>query len=361
MLCHTLQAPLKPEKVVHPTNCITFLGIELDTVLKQARLPTGKLTLLLRELKAFSTMHHEQHTCTKRQLLSLIGMLAFACKVIPAGRIFLRRLLDLAHSVGELDHHLQIHSEASQDILWWLSFAESWNGTAFFLEPSWMIASDLHQYTDASSVVGYGTFWNGAWLNQRWPLNLAHYSIEWKELYAIVIACETWGSHWSQKRILFHCDNFAIVYIWETDLSRNAPLMYLVRALFFVAATHNINVLIRHIASVDNSIADALSRFQMNRFRALAPDHDPNPTPTPARLTFDSTSDWSTYRLLGLLHLLTAHTKQVSVHTPPSVPDTKYPSYQHQSGHLGTSVRISASPCHTAPSKCTCPLSACFT
>ena len=125
MLCHALQAPLKPEKVVHPTNCITFVGIELDTVLQQARLSTGKLTLLLRELKAFSTMHHEQHTCTKRQLLSLIGRLAFACKVIPAGRIFLRRLLDLAHSVGELDHHLQIHSEASQDILWWLSFAES--------------------------------------------------------------------------------------------------------------------------------------------------------------------------------------------------------------------------------------------
>ena len=258
MLCHALQAQLNLEKVVHPTNCITFLGIELDTVLQQARLPTGKLTLLLRKLKAFSTMHHEQYTCTKRQLLSLIGKLAFACKVIPAGRIFLRRLLHLAHSVGELDHYLQIHSEASQDILWWLSFAESWNGTAFFLEPSWTIASDLHLYTDASSVVGYGAFWNGAWLNQRWPLNLVHYSIEWKELYAIVIACETWGSHWSQKRILFHCDNLAIVHIWETGLSRNAPL-------------------------------------------------------------------------LGLLHLLAAHTKQVSVHTPPSVPDPKYPSYQHQS------------------------------
>ena len=78
MLCHALQAPLNPEKVVHQTNCITFLGIELDTVLQQARLPTGKLTLLLRELKVFSTMHHEQHTCTKHQLLSLIGKLAFA-------------------------------------------------------------------------------------------------------------------------------------------------------------------------------------------------------------------------------------------------------------------------------------------
>ena len=59
------------------------------------------------------------HTCTKRHLLSLIGKLAFACKVSPAGRIFLRRLLDTAHSVDQLEHKIHIDDEALQDILWW--------------------------------------------------------------------------------------------------------------------------------------------------------------------------------------------------------------------------------------------------
>ncbi len=61
-------------------------------------------------------------------------------------------------------------------------------------------------------------------------------SIEWKELYAVVMACETWGQHWSGKCLLFHCDNEAVVHIWESGRSRCPDLMDLVRALFFVAA-----------------------------------------------------------------------------------------------------------------------------
>lgn len=36
-----------------------------------------------------------QKSATLKQLQSLIGMLNFACKVVPPGRPFLRRLLDL--------------------------------------------------------------------------------------------------------------------------------------------------------------------------------------------------------------------------------------------------------------------------
>ena len=60
--------------------------------------PTRELTALLEELSQFRLLYASHHRCTKRQLLSLIGKLAFACKAIPAGRIFLRRLLDTAHS-----------------------------------------------------------------------------------------------------------------------------------------------------------------------------------------------------------------------------------------------------------------------
>ena len=63
-----------------------------------------------------------------------------------------------------------------------------------------------------------------------------NHPIEWKELYAIVMACEDWGQQWTGKRLLFHCDNQAIVQVWESGLSRSSKLMRLVRALFFVAA-----------------------------------------------------------------------------------------------------------------------------
>ena len=48
----------------------------------------------------------ECHKCTKEQLLSLIDRLSFACKVVPAGRIFSRRLIDLSYSVSRIHHHI---------------------------------------------------------------------------------------------------------------------------------------------------------------------------------------------------------------------------------------------------------------
>ena len=287
-LCQAVQAPLKPEKVIGPATLLIILGIELDTIKRQARLPQEKLTSLLEELHSFILLHSTERMCTKRQLLSLIGKLAFACKVIPAGRIFLRRLLDTAHSRDCLSDKIPISNDGLQDILWWQKFVRPWNGTAFFLEPNWTPAPELQLFTDAASTLGFGAYWNGAWFSQPWPPHLASKSIEWKELYAIVIACETWGAHWSGKRILFHCDNQAVVQVWDSGLSRSSDLMYLVRALFFVAAHKNFNVLVRHIRGVNNSIADSLSRLQLPRFRTLAPLAEPTPTPTPAKLTFDS-------------------------------------------------------------------------
>ena len=224
LLCRAVEAPLKPEKVIGPFTVLVILGIELDTVNQQARLPQDKLTSLLAELEAFSLLPETGNSCTKRQLLSLIGKLAFACKVVPAGRIFLRRLLDLAHSRESLDTPFPLGNEALQDILWWLKFAGSWNGTAFFQDPTWTPAPQFQLFTDASGTLGYGAYWKGAWFSQAWPAQLSSKPIEWKELYAIVMAAETWGHQWSGKRLLFHCDNHAIVQIWQSGLSRsNAP------------------------------------------------------------------------------------------------------------------------------------------
>ena len=155
------------------------------------------------------------------------------------------------------------------------------------MDPTWTPAPELQLFTDASGALGFGGYWKGAWFSQPWPPHLASKPIEWKELYAIVIACETWGTHWSGRRILFHCDNHAIVQVWESGLSRSSDLMYLVRALFYVAARNNFNVMIRHIRGIDNCIADSLSRLQLSRFRSLAPQADTTPTTIPAKLTFD--------------------------------------------------------------------------
>ena len=119
VLCEHLGIQTKPEKRTFPTTCITFLGIELDTVAQIVRVPQDKLSSLLSDLRAF----RPRHKCTKRELLSLIGRLAFAVNLIRADRIFLRRLIDASTTVTHLHHHLRITKPIRADLDWWLTFA----------------------------------------------------------------------------------------------------------------------------------------------------------------------------------------------------------------------------------------------
>ena len=72
-------------------------------------------------------------------------------------------------------------------------------------------------------------------------------SIAWREMYAILAACSTWGNSWARRRILFHCNNAAVVAIWQKGSCKCPHLMSLVRNLFFMAATGNYHVGIAHI------------------------------------------------------------------------------------------------------------------
>ena len=46
-LTNTINLPLAEKKTVYPTTCLTFLGIELDTLKRQARMPNDNVTAYL--------------------------------------------------------------------------------------------------------------------------------------------------------------------------------------------------------------------------------------------------------------------------------------------------------------------------
>jgi len=72
----------------------------------------------------------------------------------------------------------------------------------------------------------------------------------------------------------FWCDNQSVVSIINLGHSKAPLIMELVRKLVFLSMEHNFLVRACHVPGVSNKIADALSRFQMQCFWALAPDAD---------------------------------------------------------------------------------------
>ena len=145
----------------------------------ECSLPPDKLAELLADLQAWSS----KKECIKRDLLSLIGKLNFACRIIPAGQIFLRHLIDLSTTARLPHHHISLNTDARQDVAWWLKFLPLWNGRAIIPDPFWSRSLDLELFTDASGGLGFGIYFQGHWLNGSWPPNLSDRSIQWKELF----------------------------------------------------------------------------------------------------------------------------------------------------------------------------------
>ena len=123
-----------------PAATLTFLGIEIDTVSRELRLPRLKLARLK------DTVEHWATKCsmTKHQLEVLIGQLNDAAQVVPTGRPFLRNLLDAKSLLSKPRHFTHLNEGCRADLVWWSSFIDSWNEVVDSLIP--VISSGPYHY-----------------------------------------------------------------------------------------------------------------------------------------------------------------------------------------------------------------------
>ena len=162
--CDDVGPPVEPEKDEGPTTCITFLGLELNSEALELRLPMEKLSSMRAHLRSW----RGRKACKKRELLSLIGILAHASKVVRAGRSFVRRLIDLASSAKRLEQFVHLNREARADIEWWFLYSESWNGVAMMFTKG-MGQGEINLTSDMSGSWGCGAYSGSEWFMLRWP------------------------------------------------------------------------------------------------------------------------------------------------------------------------------------------------
>ena len=164
-LCEYLGVPIAPEKTVGPRTTLTFAGIELDTILCEARLPADKIT----KSKALLSKFLQRKKATLKEVQSLIGLLNFACSVVVPGRAFLRRLIDLTKDIRCASHFIRLSRSVKADVRIWKSFLDDFNGRSFFLGDFWSNSVNLNLYTDSAASLGFGAIFGQFWCFGEWP------------------------------------------------------------------------------------------------------------------------------------------------------------------------------------------------
>ncbi|KAM9302167.1 uncharacterized protein PAF06_015443 [Gastrophryne carolinensis] len=263
--------PVATEKTEGPRTCMSFLGIEIDSQAGVCRLPLVKVRDLLQELQGALLVKK----VTLRQLQSVLGKLNFACKVLPMGRVFSRRLSLATAGVKEAHHFIRLTGGLKEDLRMWVSFLSSFNGLVYWLDPV-RENREVGLFTDAAGSTGFGAYFAGRWCAAPWPERVRSSShirnLALLELFPVVVALALWGEDLQNKSVLFHSDNMAVVSAINAQTASSPPVVKLLRQLVLSCLQYNILFRAVHVPGVANGIADALSRFQMDRFRELAPE-----------------------------------------------------------------------------------------
>lgn len=108
-----------------------------------------------------------------------------------------------------------------------------------------------------------------------------HKAVPSFELYPLIVAAFLRGKEWSTSNIVVYCNNEATVHCINKKRSHSPAMMPLIRLLIWIAACNQFIITAKHVPGSKNQITDFLARFSFQKFRQLASEADPNPTPVP--------------------------------------------------------------------------------
>lgn len=109
-----------------------------------------------------------------------------------------------------------------------------------------------------------------------YPFKTKGISIKWQELLPVFLASALW--HPTFPANVFNSGVITRAFLLSLTQVIPKPLVHF---LVLISTKHNFLVRAHHVPRVNNEIADALSRLQVQRFRDLAPGANQTPCTIP--------------------------------------------------------------------------------
>jgi hypothetical protein len=146
---HLLRVPVKPSKVIWPSQSIKFLGLVLDFVAMTVSASPKRVASILDILRDFLS----RKSVPFSKFARLVGKLSFVAQIISSGHTFLWRLFDAYPSSRH--GRVKISPFVLANLFWWSHFLPVWNG-------SFKIQSDSEHhcfaFTSDASDTAYGGY-----------------------------------------------------------------------------------------------------------------------------------------------------------------------------------------------------------
>ncbi len=240
-----------------PTQRISFLGMEFDSVNQTARLTQERAQSVLNCFKTLSG-----RTAVPLKLFQrLLGHMAAAAVTVPLGLLHMRPLQHWLY--GRIPrwawkrgtYRVQITPACRKTF-------RPWSDPSFLRAgvPLEQVSRHAVVFTDASTT-GWGATYNGHAVSGVWTGPQLHWHINCLELLAVRLALSRLRGRLQRKDVLVRTDNTATVaYINRQGGLRSRRMSQLARHLLLWSQKHLRSLRAIHIPGVFNRAADELSR-----------------------------------------------------------------------------------------------------
>ena len=283
-MCEEIGCPVSLEKTEWANELMVFLGILLNGINKTLSIPEEKIH------KALNLLNWalQKKKVTVKFVQRLSGTLNFLNKAIVPGRAFTRgmyeklKLKDKKGNPLKQFHHVNLGTSFLRDCEIWKYFLNNSHKVQlcrpFIDVEKFNKAEEINLYSDASLSAkrGMGAVFDDHYIVAKWSKNFIEMekpSIAFVELYALVAAVLTWGRQpkMMNTRVIVFCDNESVENMINAYASGCPQCMKLIKILALDGLKYNRRVFVKHVETENNTLADALSRLQFDKFWRHAP------------------------------------------------------------------------------------------
>jgi hypothetical protein len=263
---------------------LTVIGIQVNPNAMTLTLPDDSRTLLIKELRLWSTPSKPHKTSFKlRKWQQLAGWINWSFNVFPHLRPCLNSFYPKISGHIPLRQQIYVNNAIRSELTWAADHLQQATGVHLLSSVSWQTSqADFTVFCDAS-LSGLG-FWypdSHTGFHSPIPYNVPSDVIFYFEALCIVSALHHCLSNTSSPlKVTIYTDNSNSVDIFNSLKCKPLYNPILIHAVdLLVSGHHDMRVL--YIPTKDNSIADALSRAEFGRALNLILDLTINPFQPP--------------------------------------------------------------------------------
>jgi hypothetical protein len=248
------------KKVECPSQCMQFLGVEIDSVKGTMTLPEEKRKQFCEEVHAMS----QKTRISKRNLQKLCGKLNWVCQVVRVGSAFARPLYSALSALKQSQHTVRPDQCFRDAMNWWKAALRSIRPVKIWQEKREKIVME----TDAS-LTGAGVVLRSEncvdWLYINWQLEgrgcFTGLHINYLEAVTPLLALLRLGSSVKNARISIYCDSEAACGMLNRGSSANMQVnrLFQTASLWCIATGCTFKAF--HVPGSFQIYCDALSRL----------------------------------------------------------------------------------------------------